>query len=152
MKIEDKFIEEAILLELNISHLYDIYSAMFIADSKFWSKMSKEKKMYAFVIDMLRSKFIENIDYCINTPNVVLLKDLNRRLEAYVAYAQSNTLSRREAFRNAMKIEHLAYDGQFRDVLYSLNIAGIKDIFSIVIEKGKKQQVELMRYMRENYV
>lgn len=125
---------------------------MFASDSKFWTKMSNEKKVYASVINLLRGKFAYKLDYCVNTPNIRALRDLNKRIESYVVYTQENTLSRKEAFAKAMQIEHLAYDGQFRDVLYSLDIPGIKDIFSIVLDKSKHEKVMLMRYVKENHV
>lgn len=152
MDINRRFYEEAIQLELNIAHLYKMFASIHEQDRHFWLEMSQEEMNHASMIRMLEKQFIEGAINLINHPNVVKLADVNSRIVSYVANMELDGVGRKEAFDIAIQLEHQVYEIQFRDIVTSISVPGIKDLFSVLSEKDKEHKDRLIKYVKENYV
>lgn len=150
--VRESFFVETVQLELNIAHLYKIFSSMFSRDRKFWLEMSNQELVNAKMVCLLEDKFMDSIEYLVNTPNIERIHSINSHIAFYSSCVETENVSRKEAFDIALNLEHEVYELEIRDVLDNLRVVGVKDIFTCVLDKERVAKARLMTYLKENYV
>lgn len=147
--LNKRFYEEAMQMELNISHLYKLFSSLFEVDKEFWNQIAQEEETHASMIRLMEQSFINASKVMINDLNISRLRDINRRINAFISQVELEGIDRVTAFDVAVKLEHQVYELQFREIFQGLKIEGIKDLFAVLADKDLEHQNKLMRYVEE---
>lgn len=150
--INQRFVIEAVRMELNISFMFKLFASMFEKDESFWLNMSEVKQVHARMIRLLEKRFINELKHCINTPNVERINRFNKEIEAYSRQVEFDTLSRNQAFDFALKVEHHVYETMFRATLLKMSKSESLDIFALVFKKESQRKNNFLRYLKENKI
>lgn len=149
----DKYINEAIELELNVSDLYLLFYNLFPEDSNFWWSLTIEEKNHAALLKNLKDLY--HIFHEI--PNEILLgdyKDLenaNRDIRESIDSFRSNP-SRKKAFEYAIHIEESAGEAHFQAFAESTTLPEPFETFRQLNMDDKNHSNRIRNYMQQNNI
>jgi len=108
----EKFIDEAIALELNAAEIYTIFSVTIPVDSGFWSGLSWEERNHAALLKTAKDVFMPSNKF----PEEILpdfvqsLSETNNWLKTLLDKFAEEPPDRQSAFDIALKIENSAVE------------------------------------------
>ena len=153
-KVIKLFLKESIKLELNISDLYQLFSAKFRQDYNFWWKLSIEEMNHAALIESINDLFLsENI-----MPSASIefkareLREMNLFIVQRIEEFRAGSPARADAFRLACEIEHSIGESHFELFMTSQPNSTVMKIMQKLngddINHGKR----MAKYMSDNNI
>lgn len=113
MDDNERAIEEAIRLELNMRDLYSLYAVLFPEDKVFWQKISKEEEGHALIIEKCKSipdYFPEDFVF----PDAGILTIENKKVQDAIVSYRSSRPDRDEAYKFALSMERDAAEAHYQ--------------------------------------
>jgi len=146
-------IDEAILLELNVSDLYMLFYRHFPEDGQFWWKLAIEEQNHAALL-----KTIKQMDHFhIQIPREILpagLEELEAANEKIVlAIAEfENLQDRNKAFQFAHNIENSAGELHYDTFMNSAANSHIQSVFKKLNGEDKNHAERIRKYMIDHHI
>jgi hypothetical protein len=149
----DKYINEAIELELNVSDLYLLFYSLFPQDKNFWWALSIEEKNHAALLKNLKLLFrvSHELPPDILPKNLEDLEITNKEIIAYIDTFK-NKPSRRKAFEYAIHLEESAGEVHFQVFAENKNLPEKFEIFQILNMDDKNHASRIQNYMNTNMI
>jgi hypothetical protein len=149
----DRYINQAIELELNVSDLYLLFYSLFPQDSNLWWALSIEEKNHAALLKNLKQLYHvsnelppgiipENIDDLENTNKEILSNFDNFKTKP----------SRERALEYAIHLEESAGEAHYQAFAESNNLSENFEVFRILNMDDKNHALRIQNYMRENMI
>jgi hypothetical protein len=152
MNVEfDKYLNEAIELELNVSDLYLLFYTLFPEDSAFWRSLVIEEKNHASLLKNLRQVYLIAHDF----PPEILperfedLQAANKDITSTINLMKNNP-SRKKAFEYAMQIEQSAGEAHFQFFIDNTKVSEKFEIFQQLNMDDKNHANRIEKYMHSN--
>lgn len=144
----DKYINEAIQLELNVSDLYLLFYTLFTEDSRFWRILTIEERNHAALLKNLKQLFhiIHEIPPYILPERIEDLEAANREITETITCFKEKP-SRKKAFEYAIQIENSAGEAHFQLFAESNILPEQFDIFRQLNMDDKNHADRIRNYM-----
>ena len=105
----EKLIDEAILLEMNVADIYDLFHRTFKQDSEFWWKLVMEEKNHAALLKTVKK--MNDVDVIIPPEllpeSITELQKTNQMIRQYMEETEARP-NRARAFQIAYELENSA--------------------------------------------
>jgi len=149
----DRFLNEAIALELNVSDLYLLFYSLFTEDAPFWWTLSIEEKNHASILKNLKQVYhiTNDLPADILPERIEELKAANDEINDIMNKIKANPV-RKEAFENAIRIEHSAGESHFQFFINNRSFPDKFDIFKQLNLDDKNHADRILRYMQSHLV
>ncbi len=142
---EEKFLDLAISIELNLSELYYFFYEIFPEDKDFWWKIASEEVNHA---SLLKSTLVySNIGMF---PEEILMKNISEYEELndkilflFNKYKREHP-DRKEAFEIAIDIENSSYEKHFQEVMTGKSNSKVIEILQ-ELNKSDKDHLERLK-------
>ena len=147
-----EIVEESIKLELNISHLYNLFSVIFPEDTYFWEKLSAEEKNHASLIKTGKEVLLS----CDEFPDEVLAPTLqevietNKKLLSMFKEFKDTPPSRKSAFKMAISLEESAGEIHFQYAMEKHPTSEYLKIFQNLCKDDKDHAQRIREYMNSS--
>lgn len=155
MRFEIKeFLDESILLELNMSDLYRHLSIKLPADSEFWWTLSQEEVNHASLIRSINDIFLpENIlpqDSIIDQTE--LIRKTNMLIIQKIEQFRENFPSREEAFSFVYVLETSAGEIHYQKMMTAKVESVVQKVFQKLNGEDKNHASRIANYMKSNNI
>jgi len=154
MKVEfDKYLNEAIELELNVSDLYLLFYTLFPEDSDFWRALVIEEKNHASLLKNLKQVYHIAHEF----PPEILpekyedLQAANKDITSTMDLMKNNP-SRKKAFEYAISIELSAGEAHFQLFVENTDISEKFEIFKQLNMDDKNHATRIEKYMHSRLI
>lgn len=145
----NKYFDEAIKLELNVSEVYSLFSQTFSDDGLFWWELSSEELNHASLIES------EKLFYKVNAfPDelfsfeIDVLEKTNNSFNSIIEYFNSNP-TRENAFKIVLELENSAIEFHFQKSLESEKSGNAINLFKKLNKADKDHAKRIMEYMNK---
>jgi len=147
----EKYINQAIELELNVSDLYLLFYSLFPQDSNFWWTLSIEEKNHAALLKNLKQLYqvSHKIPDEINPENLGELESVNREIKSNFLVFKEHPL-RDKAFEYALMLEQSAGEAHYQKFAENENLSPIFEVFRQLNKDDKNHATRIRNYMRQN--
>jgi hypothetical protein len=149
----DKYLNEAIELELNVSDLYLLFYTLFPEDCDFWRALVIEEKNHASLLKNLKQLYhiVHELPPEIYPQRIEDLQAANRDIISTIDSMKNNP-SRKKAFEYAMHIELSAGEAHYQLFAESTQISEKFEIFQQLNMDDKNHAMRIEKYMRANSI
>lgn len=132
----DRYLKEAIKLELNMAKLYSKFMDWYPEDELFWWQLSNEEKNHASLLENLKAIEIEKeiINYFIDNKLDEMI-ETNMEIEALIEDYTQSLPKKRIAYKKALNFENRAFEAHYQKIMVNLNTD--HDFFSIIKRLNK---------------
>jgi hypothetical protein len=148
------FLEESILLELNMSDLYRILSIKLPSDSEFWWTLSQEEVNHASMIRTINDIFLpENIlpqDSIFD--QIESIRKSNKLIIQTIEKFRVNTPSREEAFSFVYKLETSAGEIHYQRMMSAKAETVVEKVFQKLNGEDRNHAGRIANYMKNNNI
>jgi ferritin len=148
------FLEESILLELNMSDLYRILSIKLPSDSEFLWNLSQEEVNHASMIRTINDVFLpEKIlpqDSIID--QIESIRKSNKLIIQTIAQFRENTPSREEAFSFVYNLEKSAGEIHYQKMMSTKAETIVEKVFQKLNGEDKNHAGRIANYMKNNNI
>jgi hypothetical protein len=153
MKHFEKYIDEAINLELNVAELYTVFCKAFPKDFDFWWKLSEEENNHAALLRSLKriGPVIGEIPGEIFPHKLEELIAANTSICAIIKKFKKNP-SRKEAFNIALEIEKSAGEMHFQTFMKRDSLPEDYDVFQKLNNDDIDHAARIQQYMTEHNI
>ena len=146
-----KLLDESIMLELNMSELYVLFSGIFPEDRNFWWRLSLEEKNHAALLKSGKEYFVPNdkfpselLDF-----NIENIMTVNAQIRKYIEMYAAVKPERSEAFSLAYAFENSASELHFQEGITGENVSSNLAIFQALNKDDKDHAERIEFYMKE---
>lgn len=147
----EKYINQAIELELNISDLYLLFYSLFPRDSNFWWTLSIEEKNHAALLKNLKQLYevSHKIPDEINPQNIEEIESINKEIKSnFLAFKEHPV--RNKAFEYALMLEQSAGEAHYQKFAENENLPPVFEVFRQLNMDDKNHATRIRNYMRQN--
>jgi hypothetical protein len=145
-----KFIDEAVMLELNMAKLYGIFAEYIDVDRAFWNRLEKEEKKHAALLQTAREFVSFNRFPLTILPDDIGLLEKSNRLVAETIDKFIQHPDRDKAFSFALELEQSAGEIHFQQFMDEKVEDNITKIFHHLNQFDKDHAERIARYRMEN--
>lgn len=152
MKAEfDRYINEAIKLELNVSDLYLLFYSLFPEDSNFWWILAVEEKNHAALLKNMKQLYhiIHATPEDLLPEHIEDLEEANRRITETMLDFRKDP-SRKKAFEYAISIEESVGESHFQMFTENHSRPEEFEIFRQLNLDDKNHATRIQSYMRSH--
>ncbi len=149
-----KIIDESIMLELNVSELYTIFSSAFSEHAGFWWKLALEEKNHAALIRSGIEHYepVNKFPTDLISSKLSVLEDTNTKIVLLVKEYTSNTPSEEEAFNIALEFEQSAGEIHYQTFMKKGEAETISRIFEKLNGDDKDHANRIRTYMNNHNI
>lgn len=146
-----RLINEAIVLELNVSRLYAFFGELFPEDEEFWQVLSIEEEKHALLLKAGRAHFVpQNMFPREILPESVLpLIEQNRELGRIMRDYEISPPSRQEAFKLAIALEESVGEIHYQRAMAESARTSAMKVFQSLNKDDRDHADRIRRYMEE---
>jgi len=144
-----RLIDEAILLELQVSRLYLLFHESFPEDAEFWWQLAIEEKNHAALLKTVKKMKESRISIPaeILPPRISELSQTNHRLEQYMEEFHEHP-DRNRAFRVALELENSAGELHYEGYMKSTGNDALGKVFKKLNGDDNSHAERIKTYMR----
>ncbi len=144
----ERYINEAIKLELNVSDLYLLFYRLFPEDSFFWWMMAVEEKNHAALLKNLKKAYsiMHEVPCNLNYERIQDLEAVNQEISEILITIKENP-SRKKAFEYAILLEESAGESHFQIFTENHSDPDHFDIFRQLNMDDKNHAERIQKYM-----
>jgi len=148
----NKLFDEAILLEVNVAHLYDLFRWNFPEDASFWARLSIEERNHAALLEAGRDNFkpLDSFPDDLLAGSIKDLLKVNRGICDLMAHYDKIPPSKEEALNVALTIEKSAGELHFQEFMAKKGGDCLDQIFQKLNMDDKDHAKRILAYMRAN--
>lgn len=149
----NKYVNEAIELELNVSDLYLLFYNLFPQDSNFWWNLAIEEKNHAALLKNLKELYRVYHEFPaeIMLSNVQDLENANKDIRENIESFKGHP-SRKRAFEYAIHIEESAGESHFQAFAESKSLPEPFEVFRQLNMDDKNHANRVRNYMVQNSI
>lgn len=146
--------DEAILLEINVAQLYDMFRWDFPEDALFWAKLSLEERNHAALLEAGRDNFnpLNCFPHDLLAPSVSALVEVNEEIIGLIRKYNQEPPSREEAFNKALFLERSAGELHFQHFMMKEKGGPLDAVFQRLNMDDKDHAERIKSYMEEHNI
>ena len=144
-----QIIDESIQLELNVSHVYKMFSSLFSEHRDFWWQLVIEEKNHASLLKSVKECFvpIKMVPIGLLSPDLKVLKDTNDKIEKLVKEYEIDPPSLKKAFNTAYSLEQSAGEIHFQTFMKKSENYRVEKIFRELNGDDRDHAQRIFSYM-----
>ena len=147
----EKYLNQAIELELNISDLYLLFYSLFPQDSNFWWALSIEEKNHAALLKNLKQLYdvSHKVPDEVNPQNINEIESINKAIKSGLLSFKEHP-ERKKAFEYALTLEQSAGEAHYQKFAENENLPPIFEVFRQLNMDDKNHATRIRNYMLQN--
>jgi hypothetical protein len=149
----EKLLDEAIILELNVSDLYFLFYELFPEDSQFWWTLVIEEKNHASLIESAKALSPIWGSYPMEMINEKIEKliEMNQKIISIITDFKKNP-SRKSAFIIALELEQTCCESHLQTFIKNENLPKKLESLKNLYIADKDHAERIQKYMREHNI